>query len=277
MGAQKTILVLLFILAFVVCIPQIGIVNAECTIYILSDGSVGGTDKIQRNGDVYALTGNISAGIQVQKSNIVIDGAGHTVQGNGHEAQRGMDLSNDRGSDPSRAKISNVTVKNMRIINFSRGIEQVNTANNTIIGNYIADCFTGINVVGSPNDFLIKNNTFVNNVNPISIAYSGGVQVITENSFIDGNFIIVWLSSEPDVDRNYWSDYNGTDANADGIGDTPYSYGGDQESKYTDKHPLMEPVPVIPEFPSWAILLLFMSATLSVVVVRKRHLLVNAL
>lgn len=271
MKKSPYLLVLLLFLSFVLVVfPQIETVKAEGIIYILSDGSVEGTDKIQRNGEIYVLTGNISAGIQVQKSNIVLDGAGYTIQGNGDESRRGIDLSNDRGSDPSRAKISNVTVKDMRIVNFSRGVENVNTVNNAIIGNYIADCFTGINVVGSPNDFLIKNNTFVNNVNPISIAYSGGVQVITENSFIDGNFIIVWLSPEPDVDRNYWSDYNGTDADADGIGDTPYVYGGDQESKYIDEHPLMEPVPVIPEFPSWIILPLFLVATLFAIVFKKR-------
>jgi hypothetical protein len=271
-GETRATLLLLIICVTLVSFPNVGIVKAEEPIYIRSDGSVEGTGKIQRNGDIYTLSGNISGGIQVQKSNIVLDGAGYTIQGNGDESRRGIDLSNDRGSDPSRPKISNVTVKDMRIVNFNRGVENVNTANNTIIGNYIADCFTGINVVGGPNDFLIKNNTFVNNVNPISIAYSGGVQVITENSFIDGNFIIVWLSPEPDVDRNYWSDYNGTDGDGNGIGDTPYVYGGDQESTYIDEHPLMDPVPVIPEFFSWAPLLITLVAVVAVAIIY-RHIL----
>ncbi|MDG6223533.1 MAG: hypothetical protein QCH99_09780 [Candidatus Bathyarchaeota archaeon] len=272
---KATLLVLLIFCVLLLSIPNIGLVKAQGTIYIRSDGAVEGTDKIQRNGEIYVLTGNISAGIQVQKSNIVLDGAGYTVQGNGVESQRGIDLSNDRGSDPSRPKISNVTVKDMRIVNFSCGVEHVNTANNTIIGNYIVNCFIGINVVGSPNDFLIKNNTFVNNVNPISIAYSGGIQVITENSFIDGNFIIVWLSPEPDVDRNYWSDYNGSDENNDGIGDTPYVITTSPEDYGdADNYPLMEPVDdtLIAEFPFWTPLLIFLVAFLVVAIIYRQKL-----
>jgi hypothetical protein len=116
-----------FVLLLVLCsvlvsLPEINMVKASGTIYIRSDGTVEGTEKIQRNGDIFTLTGNISGGIQVQKSYIVLDGAGYTVQGNGDVSWRGIDLSNNRGSDPSRPEISNVTIKNMRIVNFDRGI-----------------------------------------------------------------------------------------------------------------------------------------------------------
>ena len=52
-------------------------------VYIAADGSVVGANSILRNGNVYTLTANISNGIQVQKSNVIIDGAGYTVEGNG--------------------------------------------------------------------------------------------------------------------------------------------------------------------------------------------------
>jgi len=233
---------------------EIGILKAESTIYIRADGSVEGTNKIQRDGDVYTLTGDISGGITVQRNFTVIDGAGYTLHGNGE----GFGVSIKMG----------VTVQYLQIINFAHGINAV--YDNTILGNYIADCDAGIWIIGGVNN-TIKNNTLVNNGNPISIAYSsGGGDVITENSMINGTTIIVWLSPQPTVDRNYWSDYNGTDDDGDGIGDTPHIRIAGNETVYIDYHPLMEPVPVIPEFPSWLILPLLLATTLAAIIYRKK-------
>jgi hypothetical protein len=63
---------------------------------------------------------------------------------------------------------------------------------------------------------------------------------------------------------NYWSNYNGTDANRDGIGDTPYII----EVNSTDRYPLMS---IIPEFPSLLTPALFMTATLSAVIVHRKR------
>ena len=58
-------------------------VVAEETIYIRADGTVEGTDKIQRDGNIYTFTGNINESIVVERDNIVVDGAGYTLQGPG--------------------------------------------------------------------------------------------------------------------------------------------------------------------------------------------------
>lgn len=53
------------------CMANASPVKAQsASIYINADGSVVGTNSIQRNGDLYTLTGDISGGIAVQKSNI---------------------------------------------------------------------------------------------------------------------------------------------------------------------------------------------------------------
>ena len=215
-------------------------------IFIRADGSVEGTDKIQRDGNVYTLTGNISGGIQVQKSYVVIDGAGNAVEGDG-EYRIGVDLSNGVGQNPSHATISNVTVKNLKIVNCYYALSNENTYNNTFIGNYISECDTGFWITGSGNNTLI-HNTIKNCTTGISINYDSGGNVIVENNIMSS--VSVWLSPDPLVDRNYWSDYlerypNAKEIDNSGIWDTSY----DRET-FIDNHPLVEPVSVIPEFSS---------------------------
>ena len=210
------------------------------SVYIADDGSVVGTNTIQRNGNIYTLTANISGGIQVQKSNIVIDGVGHTVQGN--RAGRGLDLSNGVGEDPSRSIISNVTLENLRIVGFGFGIETNGGGNNTFIGNYFADCSEEGVDLGASSYNNITYCTFVNST--LSMVYQANYNIVTKNNFLNSS-VQVWLSGYETIDGNYWSDYNGRDANGDGIGDTPYGH----PSAIIDNHPLMNPVSIPkPEF-----------------------------
>jgi len=108
-------------------------------IYIRNDGSVDpSTAPIQRVGDIYTLTYNIyNYSIEVQCDNIIIDGAGYTLQGNrsnGIEA-RGVQLS----------ERSNVTVRNLKIKTFEYGVTvSFESVDNSIVGNHITDCRYGV-------------------------------------------------------------------------------------------------------------------------------------
>ena len=102
--------------------------SADETIYIRADGSVEGTTDISSvNNITYIFTDNINDSIVVEKDNIVVDGAGYTLQGTGSGC--GIDLT-DR---------SNVTIKNMEIKTFVRGIRLDESSNNTISGNNITN------------------------------------------------------------------------------------------------------------------------------------------
>lgn len=91
--------------------------DGDSTIRIRSDGTVEGTDKIQRNGNVYTLTDNLSsqansdeAFIFLERDNIILDGAGYTVQGKGY------------GTAIYMLRRQSVTIKNFNIIGFETGI-----------------------------------------------------------------------------------------------------------------------------------------------------------
>lgn len=219
--------------------------QTHSTVTIKPDGSIEGTSQIQRRGDTYTLTGNLSGSIQVQRSDIVIDGAGYAIKGDGEGI--GIDLNNDHGIDPSRAQIKNVTVKNLKIINFRHAVRCVPSVNDTFVGNYVADCYTGFDIWYTANHTLMYN-TVENCVTGITISFGGRGNVITENNILNSS-VGVMDSQENTVDRNYWSDYSTTYPNATEIGDsgvwdTPYEV----HDSLTDNHPLVEPVAVNPEF-----------------------------
>ncbi len=51
MRKTSFIVLLLILCSILVTFPNVKIVKAQSTIYITADGTVEGTDKIQRNGD----------------------------------------------------------------------------------------------------------------------------------------------------------------------------------------------------------------------------------
>jgi hypothetical protein len=207
---------------------------------------------LERNGTTYTFKGDIFGNIWVQTGNITINGAGHTLQGNGVETGQNTDIGILLGGpDLSHRECQAVLVENLRIRNIPTGIFSVGGSNNSVIGNYFET--SGMVIQGNANDTgdLIKHNTFVNA--SVTFDYNpNGTDIITENNFI--NCIIgVWLSNPPIADKNYWSDYTAKYPDAreqdnTGTGNTPYVFAtvqnGTQTISYKDYFPLMEPVTV---------------------------------
>jgi parallel beta-helix repeat protein len=147
-----TTVALLLILSFIlVSIPQIEIVRAESTIYIRADGSVEGTAKIQRDGDIYTFTDDVFYSIVVEKDDIMIDGVGYSLQGEGSGC--GIYIS-DRG---------NMIVKNMQIDNFLYGVYVDNSSNIIVTGNSITNNTYGIDLVSPSRNDSISRNYIANN------------------------------------------------------------------------------------------------------------------
>ena len=167
------VILLIVLFSALVLFPETGTVRAYEGIYIRADGSVEGTDEIQRVGDVYTFTGNVEGSLFVERDAIVIDGAGYRLQPS--EGIEGIDLS-DR---------NNVTVKNLRIEGFSGrcGISLLDTVNCNIIGNNLTDNLVGIQMAGSSSRNRIAENCVQNNSVGMEIysIHPGSDNVISEN------------------------------------------------------------------------------------------------
>ena len=191
----KKILLLAFVFLLfstAVVVGFVGLVTAEGTIYIRSDGSIEGTDKIQRDGDIYTLIGNITGyinAIVIQINNVTLDGAGYTIQGIGATLSKGIDLSYR----------SNVTVKNVEIRDFRYGIYLNNSLNNIVTGNNITNNLWGIRIGGSNNS--VSENEITNN--------GYGIWLQEHSNNVIGNKIVdnghgIWLyGSSNSIIGNY--------------------------------------------------------------------------
>lgn len=173
MGEQKTVLILLLILCFaLISISEIGTVKAESTVYIRADGTVEGTDKILRDGNIYTFTDNIYSPIVVEKDDVVIDGEGYTLQGNG--SGYGIHL----------IRRSHVTIRNMAIKKFDTGIRAFGSRNNNISANYIAhNQGNGISLDSGVNTLF--GNTITNNGANGVLLYFSNYNTIRGNNITD--------------------------------------------------------------------------------------------
>jgi parallel beta-helix repeat protein len=263
MHKTEPCIVLFLIILTILSVANVPFAKSQSTLNLINinaDGTIDpSTVPIQRNGNFYTLTGNISGGIAVHKSNILIDGAGYTLQGNGGT---GIDLQNNVSQVPSLREIWNVTIKNLRIINFNFSVQTNGGGNNTFYNDYIANTISGMRggifLWGCGGNNITRCT--ISGEPAIFMDFVSSRNTITENNLSGG--VWVELSGNETVDRNYWSDYltkypNATEVDSSGIGNTPYVFDsfGLVSGILQDNHPLMNPVSItVPEFPSWIIL-----------------------
>ena len=144
--------------------------SAGGTVYIRPDGTVEGTDEIERDGDIYIFTGNITGSIVVERDDIVVDGEGYTVQGT--RGGSGIDLSGR----------SNVTIRNTRINLFHYGIRLFFSSNCSILGNTLRHNNYSIGLGHSSNNSVLGNNITENDWAGLMVEDSSNHNTVSRNN-----------------------------------------------------------------------------------------------
>jgi len=154
------------------------------------------------------LTANNQYGIQLDHS------SNNSIVGN--------TIANNRDGILLRSSSNNSIVGSNITANNRDGVWLYDSSNyNSLVGNNIANNWYGIRFSGSSNYNSISHNNFVDNSQQVYSYYT------STNIWDDG-----YLSG-----GNYWSDYEGVDADGDGVGDTPYTI----DENNVDHYPLMGP------------------------------------
>jgi len=171
------------------------------TITIKKDGSVNPADApIIVEGNIYTLTKNVKSdgnGIIILRDNIVVDGAGHTIEGSNTMFSNDVYLFTR----------TNITIKNLNIQNFHFGIGLDYSSYNTIANNNVGNNGVGIYLRYSLHN-LIYNNVFVNDVN---VVVEGGVNYWSIEKTRGTN-----IMGGSYIGGNYWSGFSDTCTDSDG-------------------------------------------------------------
>lgn len=242
-------------------------------IYIRSDGTVDpSTTPIQRTENVYTLKSDLTnSTIEIQKDNVMLDGKGFTLLGNGEGWNTGITL----------ASIHNVIIKNMEVRNFWKSIVVIASSNviilnnrmltswNIILDSSISNQIIGNDMVGQYTGYgyciQVQNGSFNNLIVGNNLSYAGAAVWMgngKNNTFYHNNFINnsnnvvvgeggnLWDNGK---EGNFWNDYNVIDADSNGIGDIPYVVFKSCQDK--DRYPLRSPFDIdneTVELPDWA-------------------------
>lgn len=188
--------------------------TSSLTRYIPYDNSIGTWDKNTRT---YTLTTDVYQTIVIDKDNLTLDGAGHTITGSGW------------GNGLYLCQRSNVTVKNCVFSKFYIGILLFIGSSNTLTNNITNDNRYGIYLHSGSSNTLTKN-TIYNNQFGIKL-YNCNLNKVYNNNFINNPTQAVVNNSsgnkfylDKPVGGNYWSNWTNPDDDGDYFVDCSYGF-----------------------------------------------------
>jgi len=203
------IMLTLFLIGMLTLTFNIQPVKASGTIYIRADGSVDPSDVPISSVDniTYYFTDNIYEPICVMRDNILLHGAGYTLQGN-LLSTSGITL----------FYTTNVTIKNTRVVGFNiHGIYVLRSNHSIILNNNITNCGqSGIVISGNNNTVANNNVGGISTAHAVYLGYAkenmicnntlSGILLVEHSSYnsILDNKGLIWLrySSENTVSGN---------------------------------------------------------------------------
>ncbi len=205
----------------------------EIAVLINADGNLNTTAPITRNGDVYTLIEDLQGSITVQKSNLILDGANHTVEWIQLENVNNVTVINftitNPTGDPStpsgfgigsdqttNSVIENNTIsqKKYGIISSSLACSRIRIAGNTLTGNQYA-----VHVEGNDYD-IIRNNITANGLG--IYLYLGFNSVVSENQIAENGigmrFFVGYYGHIGDSNLLYFNNFVNNSRNVENVG-----------------------------------------------------------
>lgn len=210
-------------------------VNAQTQLIIVinADGTVSpSTAPIERSGDLYTLTADITGTVAVLRSNMTFEGNGHTLTAIGdlRHGREGFNVGlNAYSETPVLTGASNVTVRGLNVVGGIFGITLMNTANSTVFNNTVSgtgNAYYSIEQQSSGIYVERANNNTVK-LNNLSSNYNGILFVESTGNIVVGNTIAYcannWGSS---VGIAFWDAPNNKVYHNNFINNTNNAYGG---------------------------------------------------
>jgi len=184
-------LVLILVILISSCIIAVQPVKAQSLagIIINADGSVTpSSPAIQMAENTCIITANLNSSITVERGNIVVDGANHTLQGPGI-SQNAIAIT---------LMASNVTVENLHVTGWKAGVYGAFN-NNTITNNVFAGNYQAVSIYAD--NYVVSENSISGSSDAAILIDTGATRpqgddnLITQNQLTSNNWALDILNS----------------------------------------------------------------------------------